>query len=292
MSISEHNLSIIIVTIKSEKIIDQCIKSINRNNIPIIIVENSDNSDFTTSLKTKYKNIKCILSNKNLGMGSGNNIGIKAAKTDYVFIINPDVVLENDALSELLLASQSLSDFSILSPISSNPDVKNYGFFNNKKIVNKMDEPFEVNWVDGCTMLLNKKMLKNNVYFDENFFMYLENTDLCMRTLNEGGSIFVVPKAKMVHHGAKTIDQKYANEIELSRNWHWMWSKFYFNKKHFGISKAIADGILRFVSSISKFLFYFLIMNKMKKKIYLNRAYGFYNALLGKPSWYRPNLND
>ena len=77
MSISEHNLSIIIVTIKSEKIIDECIKSINRNNIPIIIVENSNNANFTDSLQKKYKNIKCILSNKNLGMGPGNNIGIK-----------------------------------------------------------------------------------------------------------------------------------------------------------------------------------------------------------------------
>ena len=90
---------------------------VNRNNIPIIIVENSNNANFTDSLQKKYKNIKCILSNKNLGMGPGNNIGIKAANTDYVFIINPDVVLESNALNELLHASQTLSDFSILSPI-------------------------------------------------------------------------------------------------------------------------------------------------------------------------------
>ena len=93
MSISEHNLSIIIVTIKSEQIIDRCLKSINNNNIPIIVVENSSNLNFIKQLESKYKNIKCILSNKNLGMGSGNNLGIKEAQTDYVFVNPSDVVL-------------------------------------------------------------------------------------------------------------------------------------------------------------------------------------------------------
>ena len=112
MSISEHNLTIIIVTIKSDKIIDQCIKSINKKDIPIIVVENSDDIKFKSSIEGRYKNVKCILSNKNLGMGSGNNIGIKAANTDYVFIINPDVILESDTMNELMLASKTLSDFS------------------------------------------------------------------------------------------------------------------------------------------------------------------------------------
>ena len=95
MSISRQNLSIVIVTIKSEGVIDQCIESINQD-LPIIIVENSNNSKFTNYLEKKYKNIRCVLSKENLGMGSGNNLGIKEAKTDYVFIINPDVVLENN----------------------------------------------------------------------------------------------------------------------------------------------------------------------------------------------------
>ena len=292
MSISEHNLSIIIVTIKSDQVIHQCIKSINNNNVPIIVVENSGDSNFTQALERKYKNIKCILSNENLGMGSGNNIGIKAAQTDYVFIINPDVVLDNSALNELLIASKSLPDFSILSPVSSNKNVSNYGYFNNKKNNFENKKPFKVDWVDGCTMLLNKKKLNNEAYFDENFFMYLESTDLCMRTTNNGGSIFVAPKAKMIHQGANTIDLKYKEEVEYSRNWHWIWSKFYFNKKHFGFFKAIRQGILTCFSSILKSFLYLLINNKIKKKIYFNRASGFYNALVGKSSWYRPNLDD
>ena len=86
MSISGQNLSVVIVTLKSEKIIHQCINSINQN-IPIIVVEHSDNKNFKEELERKYKNLKCILSKSNLGMGAGNNIGIKAADTKYVLIL-------------------------------------------------------------------------------------------------------------------------------------------------------------------------------------------------------------
>jgi len=77
MSISRQNLSIVIVTLKSENVIYQCIKSINKD-IPIIVVENSNDQKFKQNLESKYKNLKCILSESNLGMGAGNNIGIKA----------------------------------------------------------------------------------------------------------------------------------------------------------------------------------------------------------------------
>ena len=82
MSISGQNLSIVIVTLRSEKVIDRCISSINKN-LPIIVVENSDNLKFKNYLENNYKNVQCILSEKNLGTGAGYNIGIKFSKTDY-----------------------------------------------------------------------------------------------------------------------------------------------------------------------------------------------------------------
>ena len=290
MSISGQNLSIVIVTLKSEKVIDDCIKSINRD-VPIIVVEHSNNHSFKEKLEHSYKNLKCILSKSNLGMGTGNNIGIKAAETEYVLILNPDVILEKNAIEELLLASSKLSNFTILAPLEKN--FANYGMFGGR-ILNKSldDAPFKVDFVDGFAMLLNKKQLKEKAYFDENFFMYLENTDLCKRIFNNEGSIFVVPKSIVNHLAAKAVDKKFADEIEFSRNWHWIWSKFYFNKKHFGFFKAFYEGAPRYFLSMIKFIFYLLINNKKKKKIYFNRASGFYNALLGRSSWYRPNLND
>ena len=141
-------------------------------------------------------------------------------------------------------------------------------------------------------MLLNKNKLKEDGYFDENFFMYLENNDLCRRVIKNGGSIFVIPKAKINHLSAKTVDDKFSNEVEFSRNWHWIWSKFYYNKKHFNFLKALIVCLPTYFSSVLKFVFYFLTDNKIKKKIYFNRASGFINALLGRSSWYRPNLED
>ena len=291
MSISRQNLSIVIVTLKSEKIIDQCIQSINQD-LPIIVIENSNNQKFKDKLESKYQNLKCILSKSNLGMGAGNNIGIKLAKTDYVLILNPDVTLEPNTLEEIYLASKKISEFSVISPISSDLNFPNYGMINREKKIKELKLPFKVDYVDGFAMLLNKKKFNDNIYFDENFFLYLENNDLCLRVNRKGGSVFVIPTAKINHGGAKTVDMKYKNEVELSRNWHWVWSKFYFNKKHFGFFKAIKECSLNYFSSLIKILFYFLINNNFKKKIYYYRASGFYNSLIGKKSWYRPNLED
>ena len=285
MSISRQNLTIVIVTLKSENIIDQCLETIDKK-IPIIVVENSNNQKFKNKLESKYQNLKCILAESNLGMGAGNNIGIKEAKTEFILILNPDVLLEKNTLDELFLASQKISNFSIIAPLEKK--YINYGIPNNEN----NEFPFEVQWVDGFAMLLNKKKFKEEIYFDEEFFMYLENNDLCKRVRNIGGSIFIVPNAKINHLAAKTVDSKFAEEVEFSRNWHWIWSKFYFNKKHYGFIKAFYEGFPRYCSSLIRFLFYLLINNKKKKKIYFNRASGFYNALLGKASWYRPNLDN
>ena len=290
MSISRQNLSIVIVTLKSEKVIHQCIKSLNQN-IPIIVVEHSDNKKLKEDLEKKYNNLKCILAKSNLGMGSGNNIGLKAADTDYVLLLYPDVLLEENTIEELFIASQNLNNFSMLAPLEKN--FNNYGFLNKKKTNKKLeDSPFEVDFIDGFSMLINKKKFKEIGYFDEKFFMYLENNDLCKRSRDKGDLIYIVPKSKINHLAAKAVDNKYADEIEYSRNWHWIWSKYYFNKKHYGFLKSFLEGFPRYCSSLVKFLFYLLINNKKKKKIYFNRASGFYNAFLGKTSWYRPNLDN
>ena len=291
MSISRQNLSIVIVTLRSENIIDRCLTSINQD-IPIIIVENSNNVKFKEYLESKYKNLKCILSGSNLGMGAGNNIGIKTATTDYVYILNPDTVLETNSLNEIFLASKKISNFSILSPINSNINYPNYKINKNQKKPHEKDVPFKVDYIDGFSMLLNKKKFKDNNYFDENFFLYLENNDLCLRVKKKGENIFIIPSASIKHQGASTVDLKFKEEVELSRNWHWIWSKFYFNKKNFSFFKAIKVTLPSFISSIIKLFFYTIIFNNYKRKIYLNRSSGFCNALLGKSSWYRPKISD
>jgi N-acetylglucosaminyl-diphospho-decaprenol L-rhamnosyltransferase len=300
MSITRQNLSIVIVTLRSEKVIFECLDSINLE-IPVFIIENSSNFEFKNLLEKKYKNVKCILTEKNLGMGTGNNIGIKLVKTDYVLILNPDITLEANTLEELMISSKNNQDFSILSPISSNNKYPNYKPYEGDNLNEQDNFLFKVKSVDGYAMLFNKKRInevlkkepeiKNQKYFDENFFMYLENDDLCKRVIMNDGKILVASKAQINHLGGKAINEKYRDEVELSRNWHWIWSKFYFNKKHYGLLKALFQGLPQFFFSIFKIIFFTIINNKIRKKIYINRASGFLSAMLGKRSWYRPNLD-
>tara|TARA_B100001094_G_scaffold235513_1_gene230549 strand:+ start:246 stop:1124 length:879 start_codon:yes stop_codon:yes gene_type:complete len=292
MLISRQNLTIVIVTFESDAVIHKCIRSIDKD-IKIIVVENSNNTQFKEELESSYKNVFCILSLDNLGMGAGNNIGINKAKTDFVLILNPDVILEQTTINELIVASQKVSDFAILAPISSDINYPNYKLDKNKKTILQQKIPFKVKSVDGFAMLFNKKKLDKIIYenyFDENFFMYLENDDLCKRIVDAKESIYIAPISKIKHLGGKAVSAKYKNEVELARNWHWIWSKFYFNKKHYGTLNALLNGFPNFFSSILKFILYTILNNDKKRNIYLKRMLGFLNAVFGKPSSYRPKI--
>ena len=106
----------------------------------------------------------------------------------------------------------------------------------------------------------------------------------------ENSKIYIVRKAKVNHLGGKSPSIIYEKEIEFSRNWHWMWSKFYFNKKHYGYSKAFLTSLPTMITSIIKSFYYFITVNNYKKKIYTMRFLGLINAMLGKKSWYRPQV--
>ena len=296
MTISRQNLSIVVVTFKSENVIHDCIKSIP-SDIDILVVDNSSNNKFKENIEKTYQNVQCILAPSNLGMGSGNNLGLKKIKTDYAFIINPDVTLEKNTIDEIINSMNEISSFGIIAPMSNKVKYPNYQLNKNQNLYQGKLTPFKVKSVDGYAMVLNIKKLnqfhefKNYKYFDENFFMYLENDDLCKRIKKIKEDIYIIPKSKINHLGGKAVDIKYEYQIEMSRNWHWIWSKFYFNKKHHSLFTALASALPSFFSALIKFLIYFFI-NKRKKDIYLHRILGFLNALIGKSSYYRPKINN
>ncbi len=286
MQITKENLTIIIVTIKSQNIIDQCLKSIDPD-VKKIIVENSTDQSFIDSLKEKYKNIECYITGSNLGMGAGNNFGIIRSKTRYVMILNPDTILKKDTLSQIFEASKNL-EFAILSPLSDNKDYPNYKIL--KDLKNNKNPLFEVDQIDGYAMVLDKNQFNEN-FFDEKIFMYLENDDLCLRSKKNNKKIYIYSKSLISHLGAKAVDKKYSDELEFSRNWHWNWSKFYFRKKHYGFTYAFFSGLLIFIKSIFKSLYFSIINDKFKRKLYYCRAAGFMNAAINKSSWFRPRLD-
>jgi GT2 family glycosyltransferase len=278
----EKNITFVIVSFRSGHIIEKCIQSINPD-IKILIVENSDNTQVKNYLENKFLNVEVIVAQENLGYGKGNNLGISKVDTQYAFILNPDAILEENSLEKFYKAQFFLKDdFTILAPNLFN----NYGYFlNSNKNINK--EILEVDYVKGFAMLINLKKIHPKDLFDENFFLFLEEIDLCKRIKNNGGKIFVVQNSKIQHLGKQASDNTL--NIELCRNWHWMWSLFYYNYKHFGITTAYRIAIAKFFSSIFKLFFSFIFFNKKKFLIHYYRLNGLFNAFLKRPSWLRPN---
>ena len=296
MEFTSNNLTFVIVTFNSRKVIYDCLNSLP-SDFNKLIVENSSDEELKKELEQNYVNTKVILST-NIGMGAGNNIGITSSKTKFVYVLNPDVKFSKDTFGLLNDAISRLNDFAIISPISDNPKFPNYKEETNipyMKMASVDEGPksaglIRVKEIDGFSMILNKDYFANNIFFDEKFFMYLENVDLCLRAMENNGKMFIVKNSKINHLGAKAVDDKYNDEIELSRNWHWMWSKFYFNKKHRGIFFSTLLGLNSFLTNLLKYSMYTLIFNK-KKNIYKMRMLGILNALMGKKSWFRPELN-
>ena len=114
MDLNLNNITFIIVTYKSYKVIYNCIDSLPKNSNKIII-ENSKDINLKKDLESKYDNIEVIL-NENVGMGASNNLGIIKSKTKYAFIINPDVIFKNDTFEKLIQSARTINDFAILSP--------------------------------------------------------------------------------------------------------------------------------------------------------------------------------
>tara|TARA_Y100000590_G_scaffold464972_1_gene635836 strand:- start:581 stop:1465 length:885 start_codon:yes stop_codon:yes gene_type:complete len=294
MSITRQNLSVIIVSFKSDHVIHKCINSID-NQMEIIVVDNSNDVEFKKEIERKYNNVKCILSSSNIGMGAGNNLGIKNVSNDYAFILNPDVILQNDSIDEIIKDVKSIDSFGLVAPISDKIEYPNYKLDKNKNQSFDPINPFKVKSVDGYAMLLNLKQLrkiKNFNFFDENFFLYLENEDLCLELSKNNINIFVIPKSKISHLGGEAVDYKFKDEIELSRNWHWMWSKFYFNKKHYGYLFAIFKVIKNLISAKIKFFYYLITFNNKKRRIYQMRLFGLLSSMIGRKSFYRPKLDN
>ena len=278
------DITVGIVSFKSEKVIFRCLKSIKKIK-NIIIFDNSNDIALKNQVRKRYPNIKFILSKKNLGYGAGNNQIIKICKTQYVFVINPDAILNNKCEKELLKSINNKDlDFSIIAPLSNQINYGNYS----KKIKSSGVNLLKVDHVKGFAMLMNVKKIKKIKNFDENFFLYLEEIDLCKRLNEKKENIYINKNATVKHLGAKSSNIGF--EFEKCRNWHWMWSSIYFNKKHYGLLKSSYIFFIKLFNNLVKFIFYLIMINKRKIIIYYFRLSGMINAFIGNKSTYRPKL--
>ena len=280
MNLNLNEITFVIVTYKSESIIQDCLNTLPSESKKII-VENSNNINLGKDLKLKYDNIEVILS-ENIGMGAGNNIGLKSCKTKYAYILNPDTKLNKNTIKNLIYELNKISNFTIASPLNDDPNFPNYKINNQEQ---KNLNILSVDSIDGFSMLINLEKFSENNLFDENFFLYLENDDLCLRVKNRKENIYIIKNSLINHTGGISKNQ----DLEYLRNWHWMWSKFYFNKKHYGFLTAFSKIFFNLFSSLVKFIFYLITLNPHKRKICQMRVSGLVNSIIGKKSFFRIN---
>ncbi len=276
------NLTIIINTFKSEDKIFSCLDSID-SIFKVLVIENSNNDELKKKIESLYSNVQCILTGKNLGYAKGNNLGLSKVNTKYALILNPDTTLEKNTIKNFFDTAEKIKDFAIIGPAKQNE-------FNDSDLKREPKDLFEVKDLKGFAMFLNLDQFKDIGYFDQNFFIYLEEIDLCKRLRKKNRKIFLDKKIIINHLGGKSHNKEIDFEMELSRNWHWMWSSFYFNRKHFGYLNSFAKIFLKLISSLLKTIFYTFIFNNRKKKIYFHRLSGLLNSIIGKKSWYRPKI--
>ena len=273
------DLSIVIVTFKSEDIISKCLKSIP-NDIKVIIVENSKNEKFKKDLENKYKNVDCILTGNNRGYAAANNIGLNIVKTKYALVLNPDCILEHEAIRNFFITANKVQDFHLIGPAQD--QMINIDFKNNDFI--------EVENLKGFAIFFNMSKFSNK-FFDENYFLYFEEIDLCKYVKKNNGKIYLDKNIVIKHEGGSSVKKLNKIELEKNRNWHWMWSTFYFHKKHKGFLLALIIILPKLLSSFFKIFIYMLILNKEKHSIYVCRLSGIFNSIIGKKSWYRPSID-
>ena len=279
---NNKDITAVITSFRSENKILNCIKSLG-DNFKIIVVENSNDKKLKEKLEKSYPNLKCILSDKNLGYAKGNNLGLSIVKTKYALIINPDAEVQNKTIDNFFLAASNKPNFAIIAPHIQ----EERNNISSKEIKTGI---YEVKSVKGFAMFLNLKQFEELGFFDENFFIYFEEIDLCKRIRKNDIKIYIDPSIKVNHLGGTSHNSEINKTMELSRNWHWMWSSFYYHKKHYGYINALLKISPKLLSSLTKFIFYLLIFQKFKSDIYKHRVFGIINSVLLKKSWYRPRI--
>ena len=273
--------TIILISYKSEKLILNFIKKLPKL-IPIIIIDNSNSLILEDIIKKEYSNLEVFVKN-NDGVSSALNFAVERIKTKYFLQISPDIDFNyNDILVYIEFAKKIDNKFAAIGPRFVNVKKKSH-----KQISDKI-EFGSIDSIHGSCMFINKECFNKIGGFDENYFLYFEETDYCYRGKKLGYKSYQINKSKVQSLG-RSVDLSSVNDkISNILNWHFIWSKFYFNKKKYG--KLIS--LLIFLPIITRIIFKIflskIIKNEKQFKKYKTRYDGLINSIKGYKSNLRP----
>lgn len=191
--------SFIIINYNTAKLTIACLESIIRycpkEEFEIILVDNNSNISDLTSIKNYFGgDIRMIVNNKNLGFARANNRGAEFAGGDYLFFLNSDTIISQNILTSLKECLQKDQMIGVIAPrlILKNKEEQPYAYSLNKKTG-------EIAWVSGAALVIRKKIFEKIGGWDEKFFMYFEDVDLCRRVTDGGYKVARNLKTEITH---------------------------------------------------------------------------------------------
>ena len=228
-------ISIIVLNYNAGELLLNCIKSLKKStyqNIEILVVDNISSDDSHTKCKKQFPDIKLIQNRKNLGYCGGNNVGIKEAKGEFIVILNPDTIVEENWLDEMFNAFNefgdglyqpkiiSLNESDIIQSTGNMIHVFGFGFARDKgkKIIEKKEEIEKIGYASGTCLFTTKKVLEKVGLLDEFLFLYHDDLDLGWRAAQIGINSYYVPKSKIFHAESYSLKWSAKKFYWLERN--------------------------------------------------------------------------
>ena len=265
-----NEITIITVLYNSSKIVENFFDSLK--NFKIIVVDNGKNEKILDKIQN-FKNIQVISKNKNLGYGRAINFAFENVSTNFFLVLNPDLTIDVNSIENMLNIFNQYSDCGIVAPVTV-PDKDFYGAFPERNLKNvdsssaiksrelllnsNIEGELCVDVAKGCALLISAKHFKNIGKFDEKYFLFWEEIDLCRKSRSKKNSVIVTPKSKAQHNQGKSSKSNIQNF--LIKTFHNEYSPLiYFNVQKFTIYhfKKITKYIFRGFS-------YLLILNIKK----------------------------
>jgi GT2 family glycosyltransferase len=256
--------SIIIINYKTLKLTENCLDSllklseenkISRDNLEIIVVDNASGDGSAENLKEKYsEKIKLIANHHNLGFAAANNQGAALAKGEYLLFLNSDTVLTEDIFSPSYKIFQEIADIGILSARLVNTEgiyqKAAYGRFptlwslitqSTKKEpqVEQQSNITKTDWLSGCALMIRKNIFQLLNGWDERFFLYYEDIDLCHRAATAGYASAIINNIKLIHLGGQSLN------LNLKKRRYYYHSQDYYFRKHYGLAIELMVKIFR-----------------------------------------------
>jgi GT2 family glycosyltransferase len=237
-----HDVTIICVTFQSRELVESLSDTI-RDYPNIIVVDNASTDGTAPAVRDCLPHATLIESATNVGFGKACNMAMARVNTPYALLLNPDCDITPDALSTLIDTLQRYPYAGIVSPQSLRRDGKPQKSFRPAFYKRVKKRPYRVpdatscaQWLHGCCLLLRTHSFHLIDGFDERFFLFYEDDDLCLRMNKAGFTCLIEPAATIVHTGGASSAFNLRNQFH--RSYHYARSKHLITRKYLGKGEA------------------------------------------------------